>query len=768
FSSRWDTEMSRGESGYMPGAFITQSDFDRLDMSKRKYRFFDIKPEYETSEVWHFAEELMDEIDGTEEFDNVNYALNRNAYNNPLWGNTEMYRSVTVLLTVISTCIIAYLMANYLGKRRRFFLRMREIGATTADVWKMAAYECVGSVIPVAVVTFAAAYLVSVIVVFIVGKSTGIGFFYVFSFKTMFMIIAEAVITVGVSLLAALAVFGGRSLSEKNKALSRPAVLRLKKRVLNKSKKNKRYIGLLETLKRDHIANRLKNRLLTLISILICAIIVFCTVKTYEPTVYYTELEKNAPDFCGQNVTPIRSVDIRVPIKEFWDGHKMVKYIRANWSGEGLASKLSIYPIAAETVDSMPGVVSVDWCDRDFTHYITFEGKDGDAFFGVYFNTFLNNNQPLRGEHELDLSHNLAYMFVEAMERDLYAIFCKRNADEYWERYQAYLDPAVADYEAFLNGEQIIAVTDTDMIRAIQCRDYGSHYGSAKSVRGDVPERGPENGDNWYGYKPSFKAGDELTVLCRTDEVKVKVAGVVPLAEAGLGAEDERFLNVFGADAFMQRVCEADKVSWGYNSFEADLDVISPKERVVSDIINICANNRVRYENNIVKKFESREEMLRSFVTYGFFGLILAVMFFFVLTCIARDEEARLGRKYMILSRFGMTVPKMKKEKRIDALRRTVPLLLAFPAQIVIRFVSDFRLYVEEIKTYAAAYAGTAHPGVGLTTDMHPFWYTLKVLWGCASPKLAVIVIAVFMIIYWFIVSRMDTEWIKEGEKHYE
>ena len=138
------------------------------------------------------------------------------------------------------------------------------------------------------------------------------------------------------------------------------------------------------------------------------------------------------------------------------------------------------------------------------------------------------------------------------------------------------------------------------------------------------------------------------------------------------------------------------------------------------------------------------------------------MMFFFVLACIAKDEEVRLGAKYIILSRFGMTVGRMKKEKRLDGLRRIVPLMLAFPAQAAIRFVSDFGHYVGRIKEYAALYAQKGHSG------MHPSLYVLKVLWECASPALTIAVVAVFTVIYWIIVSRMDTEWIKDGEMHHE
>ena len=107
------------------------------------------------------------------------------------------------------------------------------------------------------------------------------------------------------------------------------------------------------------------------------------------------------------------------------------------------------------------------------------------------------------------------------------------------------------------------------------------------------------------------------------------------------------------------------------------------------DLVNTCSKYNVRYVNNIGPKAEKRMDMISSVVTYGFFGLMLAVLFFFVISCIAKDEEVRFGQKYSILSRFGTPVGRMKTEKRIDAVRRTLPLLLAFPAEAVIGFIAN-------------------------------------------------------------------------------
>ena len=796
YSTRWNTEMSGGLSGNLPGAILTKSEFDRLEMSKRSYRFFDLKHEYETADVWRVAGELMDGIEGAEEYQNVSFALNRNAYENVLWGNAAMYRSITLLLIVISTCIFAYLMANYLGKRRKFFLRMREIGASTEDVWKLSVYECVGSVLPAAALTFVGTYLLSVIAVLAASKVKGVGFFYVFSFKTMLTIIAAIALTIGVSMLAALFIFGGRSVSAKNKNLGRPAVRRLKKRAsrmqawsLGARKKSgpvseeyseqnedtaspakqiqpKRYLGLLETLKRDRITYRLKNRLLTAISIIICAIILFCAVKTYQPAERYFEIENSNFDVYGETLTGIRCANVKVPIVAYWDGHQKVDNIRAQWTADGLASRTVIPGDAVESILSLPsGVNSIDWRDTDFTHLITFEGKDEDPFFRTYLYTYLVNNQPYR-EYELDLSHSFAYIFVKAMERDFYGIFCKLNADDYWQRYSKYLDPEVADHEAFMRGEQVIAVVDIEMERPQERRLLQLYdaffYVSSPGPRSNLltPEAGHERDGEWFGYRASFEPGDEIAVLCKADQqVKAVVAGVVPLSETDFGYDDMRFLNVLGADAFMQRICEADGTEWGYNSFGADLDAISANERTVNDLINICGRYGVSYENNIVNKAESRTNMVRAIVTYGFFGLMLAVLFFFVTSCIAKDEEVRLSAKYRILNRYGMTERRMRAEKRLDALHRTLPLVLAFPLQMIIRFISNYRYNIDQIKSWANTYKHMSHPALDPIYDTTPFAYAMRIIWTDAGPKLAFIVIGVFALIFWLIISRMDKDW---------
>jgi hypothetical protein len=108
------------------------------------------------------------------------------------------------------------------------------------------------------------------------------------------------------------------------------------------------------------------------------------------------------------------------------------------------------------------------------------------------------------------------------------------------------------------------------------------------------------------------------------------------------------------------------------------------------------------------------------------------VLFFFVISCIAKDDEVRLGEKYSILSRFGMTVGRMKNEKRLDALRRMLPFLLAFPAEILLMYISKYR-------------------------DVHAF----RQLWDYSCPKIAFLVTGIFMLVYWLIISRMDREWRK-------
>ena len=42
-----------------------------------------------------------------------------------------------------------------------------------------------------------------------------------------------------------------------------------------------------------------------------------------------------------------------------------------------------------------------------------------------------------------------------------------------------------------------------------------------------------------------------------------------------------------------------------------------------------------------------------------------------------------------------------------------------------------------------------------------PFTETLKLLWKAAAPETTLIVIGIFALVYWLIISRMDQEWRK-------
>ena len=795
----WESLMADAGTADLPGVIVSQEQYDKLQMSKRTYRFFEIKPEY-ASEVWRIAGKLMVGILSSD-YSNKPIVLNRFAYENPLWGNVTMYRSITILLILISTCIIAYLMANYLGKRRQFFLRMREIGASTRDVWKMAAYECVWSVLPVAALTLVAAYALSLLVVYLAAKGLGIEFFYVFSFRTLLTILAAVGLTLAVSLLAALMLFGGRSLVAKNKSLSRSAVQRLKSRAERKQhsarklhtkaapqetdeaplatekaaskapqRRPKLYLGLLETLKRDRLSHRFKNRMLTVISLIVCSILIFCAAKVYEPAKAYFEVTKNDTDFSAERTMLPRNVSINVPITPFWDGHMWNYYQRATWTKEVFSSNAFFPESMKEKIDSMLGVLEIDWRCSDFTHKIAFDGKEEDPFFQDYLLTYVTNNQPFSGCYELDLTQSNAAAFLKVMESDFYGIYVKEKAEEYWERFEAYLDPEVADYNAFYRGKQVIAVVDTQMTRALQWRPVGLDFEFEEGFEDDSPALSEETSEDgtWCGYSPSFKAGDTLYIECEDNvEVPVTIAAVVPLSESGLGPEDERFLTLFGADRLMQRVFSAFD-EWGdyvdsprYNAFDADLDAVSANEYLVKDLVNLCATYNVRFHNYIAEKEESRTAFVNVAVTYGFFGLMLAVLFFFVTSCIAKDEEIRLGEKYRILHRFGLTVRQMRIDKLWDGLRRTLPLLLAFPLQMLLQFVANLETNLENIQNWATFYASVKHPSFDPANDVTPFVYTLKTLWNCVNPELTLIILGVFMLGYWLIISRMDKEWRK-------
>ena len=691
----------------LPGAIITNSAFSKLPSFENSYDFYDLKPGVGGEKVWEFAatsfkgfeswrsglyERLglkSDEKHPAEEW-------NHYAYTNPLWGSSGVYRYVTVILMIMGACVLAYLMAAYLSKRRQFFMRMREIGATTAEVWRMAGYECVVSALPHVAVSLAGAYLTALIASAIVSNALCIDYKFTFKYKTLFIILAAILLVLAVSLAAALAIYSGRGISERKKALSKSSAAAFRAKAARRQQGRRPYLSLSETLKRTRRIHALKTALVRIACVLIGAMILLAFMEVYAQTSYYLQLKNSDSDLSG-NLSDkfVRHTYGDVDTELHWN---VTKAKRIDHDKADLAvsrSELSFQNMLGERffgeLESIPGIKRIVRGAVDADHTLSWGGKgDGDAFLEECI---------MRGLESA--SNSLGYKLIyngkrfDAMrsyvDNSLYLLQCFDNFDPVWEAAKPYLC-AEANREAFLRGEQVIVFVD----ESLYCVNRASNQRSSEYA---PREEYALTSENLWKRSPSFTAGDTVYINNLNKDgrqTSVTVAAVLPMTDyvqndiCTIYSED--YLPVFvtvGSMELARRVQETDDLEFGANVFGVKLDSIAESENSLKFISALCVNNHVRYEDTVEVQIESRNYWIDVILTYGFFTIVLFILYAFIVSSIAKEDELSLAPNIQVLHRAGIPLSQMRRQKSFDALIQSLWQLLSIPLFALIHFAPN-------------------------------------------------------------------------------
>ena len=438
YTARWDG------GGSLPGALITQEAYDSLTMDKVAYDFGMLKPEYTGHSVWSFASELIDAVRASAQGTDGSLIANEAAYYNPFWGDPTLYRNMIAVLLLLCVSLVTYLMASYLTKRKRFFLRLREIGASTAEVWKMAAWECALAVVPAVLVGLAAAYALSLGAVFLMTRLTGFPWFYVFLWETLLRILLCVLVTFGVSLLAALLIFSGRGITEKRRGLSKRAAAVLRRRALKKSLQ----LGYRETLKRERMRHPLTTILRRLAAVLVCAVLVYSFDGiSGAAKAYHT----NFTPFSGMRMTSV-SLSCRVP-----NGPKKTEKFDLGTKAPFLRNTIP-EAFFAELAEK-PGVASFTRRLSDSLRAVTWDGKEENEAYRQYLEALAEQRVgPYTRENKA------LQAFLDKIDLTVFMISVSENAEAAWKNLG--LKPEGPDYDAYLEGEAVVLGSTGDFLES--------------------------------------------------------------------------------------------------------------------------------------------------------------------------------------------------------------------------------------------------------------------------------------------------------------
>ena len=668
YSLRWNSH------GDLPSAVITQQAYDTLNMDKRDLRFYSLKPEYAKGDVWNFAVDLIDGV--TARFDAGEVLANRAAFFNPFWGNPKMYQIMTGILLLLSGAILAYLMASYLEKRHVYYLRLRELGASTMEVFRMAAYECVVGALPLIPITIALCYGLSLLAVSLAASHASLPFFYVLSLKTLFLILGCTFLSLTVSLAAAFVLLSGRSVAQKRRSMPKAACRSLRRRSLRRRQKSRPWLGLKETLVRRRRLHPVQTLMLRTAGLISCTVLLLCVWTSQNRAADYTNYLRDNGDFQASRPYHYTS-RYTVPVEPFRSQLGVIKD-RESWNFEASipSMKNSISDSFLAQLKELPGVEDVSLRMTDGTRLVRWSGRDNDPFFQTYLLKYAEMITPpnlhtpnLTPSKDDESARKLAREYLDALSVTLTPIQCWEDGSALWETYQDALENDTADRKAFLRGDQVIVCVDSHW-RLVNLAQYYSG------------QKGPDDANHWSELGASFSVGDDLEIICRGGTVHVQIAAVVEdVSDTAAG------FPILGTQALIQRISEMDGIPGGFNEVRIDLNSLSNRENTADILSSLCADYGLSYQDNTEVLREKSNAFFRSALTYGFFGIVLTVLYLFICSAIAAEQRRRLTPIIVLFRYSGSDFKSLRSAVRRDALTQSLWLLWSIPVFLAVRTV---------------------------------------------------------------------------------
>lgn len=759
YTSKWNNAAYN-----LPSAIISEYDFRELNMNSSSFVFYDLAAGYSHDRVWETAAETknyLESITAKKDEDDPTgavRAINTNAYSNPLWGSALLFKGMTWLLLAVSTCILAYLIATYLGKRRPYFMRIREIGASVSDVIKLAAGECLLSTMPIALAAIAAAYLLSLVSAALVSLLTGIRFFYTFRLSTLITVMLATAGTLVMALAAALILFAGRGIAEKKKQLSNSAAGSFRRRAEKKA--GKEYLGFYEILKRSRKIRRVRTAAIRLICILASAVILFSFMTVYSKLRSYRIGRLNEPDFIGDYYDYSRGyggsqMTVYVPAHaEREHSHIVMKdtAVLKFSGGEFYSSDYALNRTFFDELDEIPGIKSVTKDLFEGNCQATWESMDEDPFFNYCIE--LTENRLVSAN-----SINTEKTDMAELRRHIagtyWRLLCYEDAESVWKLVGNAL-PKGVDKGAFLRGEQVILAVDV------------TAYAASESSVGSSPNYMPmteyweqaEDVFNKLGttLKPGVKLTVEKNAMDNESRLEAVIAGVIPMQSIDLEGTfrlgtlgfDQRIFSIIGSSEFSKRMLEAEGKEPASNYFTVEVDERAESENTAKYISMLCSRYGIDYIDGTETQREDRAALIDAVSTYGTFGSILAALLIFVLNSFAAEDRSSLYEKIIRMKEIGYSNRKLRISKCLDAAKQSLWLLMSIPVYIVM-FIAGFIHRIapgllegneEEYSTFKKLFADKKLLFDRLTWD------------GMLNLLPIVIIVFLLMLSYWLIYRR--------------
>lgn len=404
---------------------------------------------------------------------------NSYVYGQQIWGSSEVFRNVSLVMLAVSVLAIGYLLASYTSKRRESYYRYRCMGADRWQVREMILTECLYAVLPFALSGAAGAYAVGLVCCKVLSVQQQWGNFYSVNVRILLSQLAAVAAILFCSVMWNVFSIRDKNLVSNSRSVELKKLPALRRRAARIKYPERDFLKRYDKL---HFTSVMQS---VLFSMCCCSLLVLCADKLYY------DLETNGEMY---ELSLQFSMTKRVNCV----------YEDGLYSSEVCVLSEGLGEEELEELRRIEGIEGVSSTVQDGIHYLDWEGKEESP---VLLWMQARNDARLSG------AQGMEFCFYDTDEIARQLMICDSQVEVNW--------------DAWKDGEEILLVSDpqvwdTQGTRQELIEDTIHAGDMAKIVNSMEPEQESMpvrlagiiylSLDNWNEVMRSF-SGKEYTIL---------------------------------------------------------------------------------------------------------------------------------------------------------------------------------------------------------------------------------------------------------------
>ncbi|MBQ4283046.1 MAG: ABC transporter permease [Lachnospira sp.] len=757
-------------SSYIPGAVVTKEKYESFDNERMVVYLYQLAQSERHSDYRAVYEEILKEI-------NTKPAYNMFVYDYKPWSSDNVYNYMYVLVMVIGIAALTYQLVVYKNSRKYSNDMMRRLGATKTQITAITFVENVLMLLPAGLLGMGAAAITGKIVCLIIESQMGIGFYYI-SLELLLKGLVAILLSVLASEVASL-ILTIKQVLVPGKATQK----KIRKEKPVKSTLSNKHTNRTISFRFTKANKFTQNLGVRIFSLGVCVVLIMCSLRIYTTYVAYESnrdnIDVNAvqmvviPDIytdyslklpyyvtfadveeasdkwfgMGRSTDPIPYLSLATPeqVKELIDNgvYKYENEYGFNTQlhmpsiaieGGKILSKMDMEFYRGRFYKEPRTNVTQGFSDYDISiiekiigidkvEYSTYESQRVWSWDGMSIENM--------GYTRLSQERTGAIASVKPYStRNIFATEYLEPTKELYDRLCKYIDPSMQDYDAFVRGEQVLVLMESNPYDEFDTTltagenisynyyergSYGIYaYDAAfseylknshmyeKFVNKDGTVHGyikNEYRDVYEKFERELSMGTcvetkAAAVIHMTDDIRAEFADLLPnnsyytaiaskeLAEKACESQNRLMADFIGVDKLPDE-CQA-KVA--YNQMTVKYNMLSSFSATDNILSRYCEENHIDYVSYAAENEKYRTDFINAILQYGITIIAVIVINMLICAVVARNRlEARKARTELLL-RLGAEKRDVRKIFMIEALRESLWCVFTLPIVLFIQY----------------------------------------------------------------------------------